>query len=89
VCATASPSKFFASLPKNTDKKRPQISRTQPYKAPYFVAPPVPPIPADELRREKLAKRSATLPAGETETSVSIGTHTANIAVQDGDVNVI
>lgn len=59
-----SSSRFFASFPKNIEKKRSQtISRTQPYDAPYFVPPPVPPIPSHDVVRAKETKRSATLPS--------------------------
>lgn len=54
------------SLAKNAEeKKRPQILRTRPYDAPFFVPPPVPPIPSNVVQR-KVGKRGATLPPEST-----------------------
>lgn len=58
----ASHSKFFSSSPKNVEKKRSQVLRTQPYEAPYFVRPPAPPMFLDDVDRSKEGKRSKTLP---------------------------
>ncbi|KAF9451407.1 hypothetical protein P691DRAFT_787229 [Macrolepiota fuliginosa MF-IS2] len=62
LASQSSHSKFFPSFPKNAEKKRSQVLRTQPYDAPYFVCPPVPPMPSEDGGHGKEAKRSKTLP---------------------------
>ncbi|GLB35790.1 putative histone deacetylase (HDAC) interacting [Lyophyllum shimeji] len=47
---------------KQVEKKKSQTLRTQPYEAPYFFPPPVPPIPHTEAIKRRTPSRSRTLP---------------------------
>jgi len=58
---------------KRVEKKKSQTLRTQPYEAPYFFPPPVPPIPNTEAVNRRNPSRSRTLPLRHKSASPSRG----------------